>query len=85
MNKCFIEYPNSKLYISYNDAFCYINLIPDKHDDIYYFVQFVYQIKNMLYGIKQVNKFKSNKSKLRKLVNECTDDILTDVIMRNVF
>ena len=85
MNKCFIEYPNSKLYISYNDAFCYINLILDKHDDIYYFVQFVYQIKNMLYGIKQVNKFKSNKSKLRKLVNECTDDILTDVIMRNVF
>ena len=85
MNKCFIEYPNSKLYISYNDAFCYINLILDKHDNIYYFVQFVYQIKNMLYGIKQVNKFKINKSKLRKLVNECTDDILTDVIMRNVF
>ena len=85
MNKCFIEYPKSKLYISYDDAFCYINLILDKHDDIYYFVQFVYQIKNMLYGIKQVNKFKSNKSKLRKLVNECIDDILTDVIMHNVF
>ena len=85
MNKCFIEYPKSKLYISYDDAFCYINLILDKHDDIYYFVQFVYQIKNMLYGIKQVNKFKSNKSKLRKLVNEYIDDILTDVIMHNVF
>ena len=39
----------------------------------------------MLYGIKQVNKFKSNESKLRKLVNECIDDILTDVIMHNVF
>ena len=85
MNKCFIEYPNSKLYISYNDAFCYINLILDKHDDIYYFVQFVYQIKNMLYGIKQVNKFKSNESKLRKLVNECIDDILTDVVMHDAF
>ena len=85
MNKCFIEYPNRKLHISYNDAFCYINLILDKHDNIYYFVQFVYQIKNMLYGIKQVNKFKSNESKLRKLVNECIDDILTDVIMHNVF
>ena len=85
MKKCFIEYPNRKLYINYNDAFCYINLILDKHDNIYYFVQLVYQIKNMLYGIKQVNKFKSNKSKLRKLVNECIDDILTDVIMHNVF
>ena len=85
MNKCFIEYPKSKLYISYDDGFSYINLILDKHDDIYYFVQFVYQIKNMLYGIKQVNKFKSNESKFRKLVNECIDDILTDVIMHNVF
>ena len=85
MNKCFIEYPKSKLYISYDDGFSYINLILDKHDDIYYFVQFVYQINKMLYGIKQVNKFKRNKSKLRKLVNECIDDILTDVIMHNVF
>ena len=82
---CINEYPNRKLYISYNDAFCYVNLILDKHDNIYYFVQFVYQIKNMLYGIKQVNKFKSNESKFRKLVNECLDDILTDVIMHNVF
>ena len=39
----------------------------------------------MLYGIKQVNKFKSNASKLRQLVNECIDDILTDGIMHNVF
>ena len=85
MNQCFTEYPNRKLYISYNDAFCYINLILDKHDNIYYFVQFVYQIKNMLYGIKQVNKFKSNASKLRQLVNECIDDILTDGIIHNVF
>ena len=85
MKKCFIEYPKSKLYISYDDGFSYINLILDKHDGIYYFVQFVYQIKKMLYGIKQVNKFKRNKSKLRKLVNECIDDILTDVIMHNVF
>ena len=79
------EYPNRKLYISYNDAFCYVKLILNNHDNIYYFVQFVYQIKNMLYGIKQVNKFKSNESKFRKLVNECLDDILTDVIMHNVF
>ena len=45
MDKCFIEYPNRKLYISCNDAFCYINLILDNHDNIYYFLQFVYQIK----------------------------------------
>ena len=57
----------------------------DKHNNIYYFVQFVYQIKNMLYGIKEVNKFKSKKSKLRKLVYECIDDILSDVIMHNIF
>ena len=35
MNKCFIEYPNRKLYISYNDVLCYVNLILDKHDNIY--------------------------------------------------
>ena len=81
MNKCFIEYPNRKLYISYNDAFCYINLLLDKHNNIYYFVQFVYQIKNMLYGIKEVNKFKRKKSKFGKLVYECIHDILPDVIM----
>ena len=39
----------------------------------------------MLSGIKEVNKFKIKKSKLRKLVYECIDDILTDVIMLNVF
>ena len=39
----------------------------------------------MLYGIKQVNEFKSNKGKFRKLVNECIDDILTDVIIHNAF
>ena len=39
----------------------------------------------MLYGIKQVNKFKSKESELRKLVYECIDDILTDVITHNVF
>ena len=85
MNKCFIEYPNRKLYISYNDAFCYINLMLGKRDSLYYFVQFVYQIKNMLYGIKKVNKFESAKSKLRKAVNECIDDILSDVIMHDFF
>ena len=68
MNKCFIEYPNCELYISYNNIFCYINLMLDKQDSLYYFVQFVYHTKHMLYGIKQVNEFKSNKSKLRKLV-----------------
>ena len=45
MNKCFIEYPNHKSYISFNDAFCYINLILGKRDLLYYFAQFVYQIK----------------------------------------
>ena len=85
MSKCFIEYPNRKLYISYNDAFCYINLMLGKRDSLYYFVQFVYQIKNMLYGIKKVNKFESAKSKLRKAVNECIDDILSDVIMHDFF
>ena len=66
MNKCFIEYPNRKLYISYNDVFCYI-----KQDPLYYFVQFVYHTKHMLYGINQVNEFKIKESKLCKLVNEC--------------
>ena len=85
MNKCFIEYPNRKLYISYNDAFCYINLMLGKRDSLYYFVQFVYQIKNMLYGIKKVNKFESKKSELCKVVNECIDDILSDAIMHVFF
>ena len=31
----------------------------DKQDSMYHFIQFVYQTKHMLYGIKQVNKFKS--------------------------
>ena len=56
----------------------------DKQDSMYHFLQFVYQTKHMLYGIKKVNKFKSKKSKLRKLVYECIDDILTD-IMHDVF
>ena len=83
MNKCFIEYPNRKLYISYNDSFCYINLLFGKRDSLYYFVQFVYQIKNMLYGIKKVNKFESKKSELCKVVNECIDD--SDVVMHDFF
>ena len=85
MNKCFIEYPNHKLYSSYNDAFCYINLMLGKRDSLYYFVQFVYQIENMLYGIKKANKFESKKSKLCKAVNECIDDILSDVVMHDFF
>ena len=85
MNKRFIEYPNRKLYIRYNDAFCYINLILGKRDSLYYLVQFVYQIKYMLYGIKKANKFKSKKGKLYRVVNECIDDILSDTIMRDFF
>ena len=85
MNKCFIEYPKHKLYISYNDAFCYINLMLGKRDSLYYFVQFVYQIKNMLYGIKKAKKFRSKKSKLYRAVNECIDDILSDTIMHDFF
>ena len=57
----------------------------DKRYSLYYFVQFFYHTNYMLYGIKQVNEFKSNKSKLRKLVNECIDDILTDVIIHDAF
>ena len=85
MNKCFIEYPNHKLYISYNAAFCYINLMLSKRDSLYYFVQFVYQIKNMLYGIKKVNKFENKKSELCRVVDQCIDDILSDVIMHDFF
>ena len=85
MNKCFIEYPKHKLYISYNDAFCYINLMLGKRDSLYYFVQFVYQIKNMLYGIKKANQFESKKSELYKVVTECIDDILSDTIMHDFF
>ena len=39
----------------------------------------------MLYGVKQANKFKSKKSKMCKLVHECIDDILTDIIMHDAF
>ena len=63
----------------------YISLMLDKQGSMYYFFQFFYQTKHMLYGIKQVNKFKSKKSKLRKLVYECIDDILTDIIMHDIF
>ena len=81
MNKCFIEYPNHNLYICYDDVlFCYINLMLDKQDSMYHFIQFVYQTKHMLYDIKQVNKFKSKNSKLHKLVYECIDVILTDIM-----
>ena len=54
-----------------------------KRDSLYYFVQFVYQIKNMLYVIKKANKFKSKKSKLYSALNECIDDILSDTIMHD--
>ena len=69
MSKCFIEYLNRKLYIRYDDVFCYINLMRNKQYSLYYFIQYPYHTKHMLNGIKQVNEFKSNKSKLRKLVN----------------
>ena len=39
----------------------------------------------MFHGIKQVIKFKSKKSKLRKLVYECIEDILTDIIIHDAF
>ena len=56
-----------------------------KRDSLYYFVQFVYQIKNMLYGIKKANKLESKKRELCRVVNECIDDILSDAIMRDFF
>ena len=59
MDKRFTEFPNYNLNICYNDVFFYINLMLVKQDSMYHFIQFVYQRKHMLYGIKQVNKFKS--------------------------
>ena len=85
MNKCSIKFPNHNLYICDDDVFCYINLLLDKQDSMYHFIQFVYHTNHMLYGIKQVNKFKSKKSTLRKVVYECIDDILTDIIMHHAF
>ena len=85
MNKYFIEYSNRKLYIGYNDAFCYVNFMLGKRDSLYYFAQFLYQIKKILYGIKSVNKFERKKSELYKAVNEYIDDILSDVIMHDFF
>ena len=38
-----------------------------KRDSLYYFVQFVFQIKNMSNGIKKANKFESKKSNLCNL------------------
>ena len=73
------------LYTCYDDVFCYINLVLDKQDSLYHFIQFVYHGKHTLYAIKQVNNFKSKKSKLRRLVYECIDDILTDIIMHDAF
>ena len=61
MNKCFIEYPKHKLYISYNDAFCYINLMLGKRDSLYYFVQFVYQIKICYMVLKKQKSLKVKK------------------------
>ena len=48
-------------------------------------MQFVDQIKSLLYGIKKVYKFESNKRELCRAVDECIDDILSDVIMHDVF
>ena len=84
MDKFFTEFPNYDLYICYNDVFFYINLMLDKQDSMSHFIQFVYQTKHMLYGIKQVNNFKSKKSKMRKLVYERIDDILADIIMHDI-
>ena len=39
----------------------------------------------MLHGIKKVNKFKSKKSGLYRIVNECIDDILSDAILHDFF
>ena len=56
-----------------------------KWDSLYYLVQFVYQIQNMLYDIKKANKFEIKKSELCRAVNVCIDDILSDVIMSDFF
>ena len=46
-----------------------------KQDSLYYFVQFAYQIKNMLYGIKKAKKFKS-----KKIIN-CTRLLMNVLII----
>ena len=78
MDKCFIEFANYNLYICYNDVFCYINVRIDNEDSMYHFIQFVYQTKHMLYGIKQVNNFKSKKCYSKNYKDTFADNISID-------
>ena len=75
MDKRLTEFPNYNLYICYNDVFFYINLMLDKQDSMYHFIQFVYQTKHMLYGIKQVNKFKSKNCYSKNYKDTFADNI----------
>ena len=85
MSKCFIEFPNHNLFVGYDDTFCYINFVISKYDGLYNFIQFIYQKNHMYYGIKQVKEFKNKDSILYKLVNECINDILNDLIDHDSF
>ena len=85
MDQCFIEFPNYNLYICHDDVFCYINFVISKYDNLYNFIQFVYQKNHMYYGIKQVIKFKNKDSLKYKVVNDLIDDILNDPIDHDSF
>ena len=85
MDQCFIEFPNYNLYICHDDVFCYINFVISKYDNLYNFIQFVYQKNHMYYGIKQVIKFKNKDSLMYKVVNDLIDDILNDPIDHDSF
>ena len=85
MSKCFIKFPSHNFFICYDDAFCYINYVISKCDDMYNFIQFVYQKSHMYYGVNQVKQFKNKDSVLYKLFNELIDDILIDTINHDSF
>ena len=78
MDKRFTEFTNYNLNACYNDVFFYINLMLDKQDSMYHFIQFVYQTKHMLHGIKQVNKFKSKNCYSKNYKDTFADNISID-------
>ena len=50
----FIDYAKHNLFICCDDNCCYINLVISEYDGVYVLIPFIYSIKNMNYGIKQV-------------------------------
>ena len=51
MNKCFIEYPNRKLYICYDGVFCYINLVLDKQNSLTITLYSLFIIQSICYMV----------------------------------